>query len=150
MSKILATSTGADLDAAIDPRFGRSPYFAVFDTGTGALEAIPNPFLDAAGGAGTQAAQWVLDHGVDILVTGRCGPKAAAALEGSGVRVIEGASGSVREAVDGLQRSLGEKPARSVGPSLGGDGRRGHGGGCGRRHGAGRGAGLGRGRCGRS
>ncbi|NEX20269.1 dinitrogenase iron-molybdenum cofactor biosynthesis protein [Thiorhodococcus mannitoliphagus] len=99
MSKILATSTGTELDSAIDPRFGRSAYFALIDQGTGALEAIPNPFLDAASGAGTQAAQWVLEQGVDVLVTGRCGPKAAAVLEGSGVRVIEGASGSVREAV---------------------------------------------------
>ncbi|NEV63668.1 NifB/NifX family molybdenum-iron cluster-binding protein [Thiorhodococcus minor] len=162
MSKILATSTGTELDSAIDPRFGRSPYFALIDQDTGALEAIPNPFLDAASGAGTQAAQWVLEQGVSLLLTGRCGPKAAAVLDGSGVRVVEGASGSVREALERLSA-----PRSSVAPvaadapaadqqrlggagGRGGMGRgrgqgRGAGRGCG---GGGRGAGRGRGRCG--
>lgn len=166
MSKILATSTGAELDSAIDPRFGRSAYFAVVDQDTGALEAIPNPFLDAASGAGTQAAQWVLDQGVSALLTGRCGPKAAAVLEGSGVRVIEGASGTVREAVARLSDPQPESaPAAAAAPAvadqrLGGAGARGGmgagrgqgrgagaGRGCG--GGGGRGAGRGRGRCGR-
>jgi predicted Fe-Mo cluster-binding NifX family protein len=40
--KIAFTSTGSDLDAQADPRFGRRPYFLIVDTDTLALEATPN------------------------------------------------------------------------------------------------------------
>jgi predicted Fe-Mo cluster-binding NifX family protein len=110
--KIVATSTGRDLDSALDPRFGRCAYFAVLDSESGALEAIPNPFLDAAGGAGTQAAQWVLDQGAEILLTGQCGPKAAAVLRDAGIRVVEGASGSLREAAAPFRTTPPHEPAR--------------------------------------
>ncbi len=154
--KIAATSTGPDLDAAIDPRFGRCAYFVIFDSESGALEATPNPFLDAAGGAGTQAAQWILGQGVDALLTGRCGPKAAAVLHDAGIRMVEGISGSVREASerfraeDSATRGLhsvgdGRGPGRWRGAG-GGHGRLGGGHGVGR----GRGAGGGMGRRGRS
>jgi predicted Fe-Mo cluster-binding NifX family protein len=108
--KIAVSSTGPDLDAAVDPRFGRCAYFAVLDTDSGVLDAVANPFLDAAGGAGTQAAQWILDRGIDVLVTGRCGPKAAAVLGDAGIRVVEGVSGTVREAAAAAQGTEGSGP----------------------------------------
>jgi predicted Fe-Mo cluster-binding NifX family protein len=152
--KIAATSTGPDLDAAIDPRFGRCAYFVILDSESGNLEATPNPFLDAAGGAGTQAAQWILGQDVAVLLTGRCGPKAAAVLHDAGIRMVEGVSGSVREA---SERFRAEDSATS-GPQGVGDGRgpgrcRGAGGGQGRLargQGAGRGAGGRMGRRGRN
>ncbi|EXJ14176.1 NifB/NifX family molybdenum-iron cluster-binding protein [Imhoffiella purpurea] len=157
--KIIASSTGQDLDAALDPRFGRCAYFALIDTDSGAFEAIPNPYLDAAGGAGTQAAQWVLDQGAEVLLTGKCGPKAAAVLDGSPIRIVEGASGSLREASasfmgTGRESALAMSvPSRSVsvtaqvpepGRGAGRCRRAGGNQGCGGGRGAGRGKGLGR------
>ncbi|MDV7391516.1 NifB/NifX family molybdenum-iron cluster-binding protein, partial [Arthrospira platensis SPKY1] len=83
----------------MEPRFGRCPYFALVDTESGAFEARANPFRDAAGGAGVQAAQWVVDQGVSALLTGRCGPKAAAVLDDADIRVVEDVAGTVREVV---------------------------------------------------
>ena len=103
--KIAVTSSGPDLDAIIDPRFGRCPYFVLIDTESGDAETLTNPFVDAAGGAGTQTAQWILDHNVDALVTGRCGPKAMMVLEDAGIRVIEGASGKVRDVASVTENS---------------------------------------------
>jgi predicted Fe-Mo cluster-binding NifX family protein len=60
--KIAVTSSGPDLDADIDPRFGRCPYITLIDTESGASETLSNPFVDASGGAGIQAAQWILEH----------------------------------------------------------------------------------------
>ena len=97
--KIVVTSTGSDLDAAIDPKFGRCAFFALFDTESNDFTATPNPFQDAGGGAGTQAAQWVLAQGATALLTGHCGPKATAVLEHTEVKVVTGISGTVREAV---------------------------------------------------
>ena len=41
--KIALSVTAPGLDAEIDPRFGRCPYFIVADPDTMAFEAIPNP-----------------------------------------------------------------------------------------------------------
>lgn len=160
--KIIATSTGQDLDATLDPRFGRCAYFVLIDTDSGAFEATPNPYLDAAGGAGTQAAQWVLDQGADVLLTGQCGPKATAVLQDSSIRIVEGASGSLREASASVASAsvstevTPAAPTAALPPSDMGAGRGtgrcrragGGGGGCGGGRGgrgAGRGAGAGKG-----
>jgi predicted Fe-Mo cluster-binding NifX family protein len=97
--KIAVTSTGTNMDSPVDPRFGRSPYIAFVDIQTGELEALANPFADASGGAGIQAAQLVLDQGAEALLTGHCGPRASAVLSDAGVQVVNGISGTVREAV---------------------------------------------------
>jgi predicted Fe-Mo cluster-binding NifX family protein len=103
--KIAVTSTGTDMDSPVDPRFGRCPYLAVVDLESGQLEAVVNPFQNASGGAGIQAAQWVVGKGVGALLTGSCGPKASAVLEDADIEVISGVSGSVREAVESFKHT---------------------------------------------
>jgi len=51
--KICVSSTANSLDAPIDPRFGRCPYFIIVDLETMQFEAIPNTASGAMGGAGT-------------------------------------------------------------------------------------------------
>jgi len=97
--KIAITSSGLNLDSAIDPKFGRCAYLVLFDTDSNTFTATANPFQDARGGAGTQTAQWVLNQNATVLLTGHCGPKAAAVLNTENIRVIEGVTGTVREAV---------------------------------------------------
>lgn len=143
--KIAITASGPDRDADIDPRFGRCPWFALIDSESGAAETLANPFVDAVGGSGTQAAQWLLDHGAQTLVTGRCGPKATAVLEDAGIRIIEGASGKVREAVERLGKFEARPPSAPVPPGRWPGGGPGMGRGAGQ-GGSGRGAGRGRGR----
>lgn len=87
--KMAITATGTGLDAAVDPRFGRCACFVLVDRDSGAVETVANPFQDAAGGAGTQTAQWVVNQGVDAVLTGQCGPKATAVIEDAGVRIVE-------------------------------------------------------------
>jgi predicted Fe-Mo cluster-binding NifX family protein len=170
--KIAVTSTGTDMDSPVDPRFGRCPYLAVVDLESGQLEAVVNPFQNASGGAGIQAAQWVVGKGVGALLTGSCGPKASAILEDADIEVISGVSGSVREAAEsfkhtrrdsstsaatggetditphGWGRRIGSRPGAGQGSGRGpghggrGGGRRG-GSGCGSGGGRGRGGGLG-------
>jgi predicted Fe-Mo cluster-binding NifX family protein len=103
--KIAITSTGADRNSPVDPRFGRCPYLAIVDLESGQLEAVANPFQNASGGAGIQAAQWVVEKGVGALLTGSCGPRASAVLEDADIRVINGISGSIREAVETFKRT---------------------------------------------
>jgi predicted Fe-Mo cluster-binding NifX family protein len=147
--KIAVASSGPDLDASINPRFGRCPYFALIFSESGASETLTNPLIDAAGGACTQGAQWILDHDVHALLTGRCGPKAIMVLEDAEIRIVEGAPGKVRDAAGLVERSVFSaaaapaEPGRRPGGGPGtGDGRKGRGGGM--RGDSGRGMGGGR------
>ena len=75
--KIALTTSGETLEAPLDPRFGRAPRFLVYDTDTTAFEIVDNRAgLEAAQGAGIQAAETLARLGVRGLVTGHCGPGA--------------------------------------------------------------------------
>jgi predicted Fe-Mo cluster-binding NifX family protein len=103
--KVIVTAKSEGLDAAVDPRFGRAACFLLFDTQTQELQNVDNrQSLNAAQGAGVQAAQIVCGLGADCLLTGNCGPKAFRALQAGGLRVYTGASGTVREAIAALEQ----------------------------------------------
>lgn len=98
--KIAVTATAPELDADIDPRFGRCAWFLIVETDDLAFEAVENPNLAVGGGAGIQSAQLISDHGVGHVLTCNCGPNAHRTLSAAGVQVVVGCSGPVREAVD--------------------------------------------------
>jgi predicted Fe-Mo cluster-binding NifX family protein len=86
------TSTGKTLEAKVDERFGRAPYFLIVDTETKEYHAVGNAALTAGRGAGVVAAQILSDMGVEALLTGVVGPNAFPALKAARIRVYEGAS----------------------------------------------------------
>jgi len=88
------------LDAPVDPRFGRCPYFLIVDTDTLDFEAVENPNLALGGGAGIQSAQLMAAKDVKFVLTGNCGPNAHETLSAAGIGVIPGCSGAVRDAVE--------------------------------------------------
>ena len=99
--KVVVTSTGQDLSSAVDPRFGRARFFIVVDTDSGEFEVLDNEQnLNAAQGAGIQAARNVGETGAQAVVTGNIGPKAFAALSAMKVAIHTGASGTVAEAIE--------------------------------------------------
>ncbi len=99
--KIVISSSGPDMDSAVDPRFGRAAYFLIVDSESGKLlESIDNSEgRDAAQGAGIGAASLVAEKGVRAILTGRVGPKAMAVVEKANIEVVSNVSGTVRDAV---------------------------------------------------
>jgi predicted Fe-Mo cluster-binding NifX family protein len=63
-------------------------------------ESVDNPAMSAGGGAGIQAAQFVVERGAEAVVSGNVGPNAFAVFESAGVPVYLFGGGSVREAVE--------------------------------------------------
>ena len=98
--KVIVSASGKTLEAPVDPRFGRAAYFILADTDSGAFEAHDNAQnLNAAQGAGIQAAETIARLGAEVVITGHCGPKAFRTLQAAGVQVVTGATGTVAEAV---------------------------------------------------
>ena len=102
--KVCISASANSLDAPVDPRFGRCPYFIIVDLETMQFEAIPNPASNAVGGAGIQAAQIVASKGAKVVITGNVGPNAFQALSAAGIKIITGAYGTVREVVEKYRR----------------------------------------------
>ncbi len=132
--KIAISTSGQDLDAAIDPRFGRCPRFLIVDSDTMNVSVLDNQSIAMGGGAGIQAAQSVAGCGVNAVITGNCGPNAVRTLQAAGIRIYLGQSG---RAGDALERLLEDDLTPAESPNVADH------------HGMGGGAGDGMGRRGR-
>ncbi len=97
--KIAITSNGTNLEADVDPRFGRCPYFIIYDTDTNAFESMINEASLEGGGAGIQAGQLMKGKGVEIILTGNMGPNASSVLNAANIGFIVGVSGKVNEVI---------------------------------------------------
>jgi len=115
--RICVTSTGEDLSAEVDPRFGRCRYFVIIDTDTMNVEAISNDSAAAYGGAGVNAAQTLARADVKVLLTGNVGPNAFQTLKAAGIEIITGVSGTVEEAVERYKKGEFD---RTDAPTVGG------------------------------
>jgi predicted Fe-Mo cluster-binding NifX family protein len=101
MNMLVAISTqGMDLNAEVDPRFGRARNFILVDTLTMEHEVVENTqSLHLAQGAGIQAAQNILAHHPEVVLTGNCGPKAFRVLQAGKVKVVVGVKGKISNAL---------------------------------------------------
>lgn len=126
--KICISASSNSLEAQVDPRFGRCPYFVIVDSETMQFEAIPNVASGSMSGAGIQAAQAIANRGVKIVITGNVGPNAFQALSAAGISVVTGASGTIREVVEKYKKGeFKETGAPTVSGHLGIGGGRGRG-----------------------
>lgn len=98
--KIAVTAAAPDINADIDPRFGRCGYFVIVDSETMDVDTMENASASAGGGAGVATAQAIVGKGVEVVLTGNCGPNAYQALSAAGIKVVTGVSGKVSDAIE--------------------------------------------------
>ncbi len=99
--KIAITSSGMNIKDQVDLRFGRAVGFIIYDLEKDTYIYVDNKQnLNAAQGAGIQAAQNVVNQNVDAIITGNCGPKAFTVLSQAGVKIFIGAEGTVKETIE--------------------------------------------------
>ncbi len=105
--KIVITAGGTGLDDRFDTRFGRAAYFIIYDLDSGSWECHANTQnLEAAQGAGIQAAQTVHRLGASALITGHVGPKAFKVLDANGIKIYSATANTVQEAIDAYNGGL--------------------------------------------
>ena len=110
--KVCFTAKGTTLDALMEERFGRAPYFILVESETGSFEAIQNPFADGGGGVGPKAAQVLIANTVKALVSGQVGGNAREVLTAAGIALYTyRAGGSVRDAFDRFLKNTLERSA---------------------------------------
>jgi len=97
--KIAVTSSGPELKSDIDPRFGRCQYFIIYDTENNKYEAIKNSNIRGMGGVGIQSAQMMADKGVQVIISGNCGPNAFRTINAAGIQLITGLNGTVESVI---------------------------------------------------
>jgi predicted Fe-Mo cluster-binding NifX family protein len=134
--RIAVSSTGTELDARLSPVFGRCPTYLFVDSETMQFESMPNPAMSASGGAGIQAAQFIVSQGVQAVISGNLGPNAFQVLAAAGVTMYTADGGTAREAVKALLAGRLARVSAATAAAHSGMGRRGgRGGGQGRRRG---------------
>jgi predicted Fe-Mo cluster-binding NifX family protein len=146
--KIAISSMGTDLNAQVDPRFGRCQYFIIVDPDTMEFEAVENPNINAMGGAGIQSGQMMAEKGVQAILTGNVGPNAFQTLSAAGVQVITGVTGKVKDVIQQFKSGQLQSVSEATVPNhfgIGGGGVPGAGMGRGMGMGGGMGRGMGMG-----
>ena len=98
--KIAISATETSLDAPVDDRFGRCPCFVIADPEGWVHDMVENIHAERGSGAGIQAARLLIERGVSVVLTGRCGPNASETLAAAGIGIVTGCSGTVRQAVE--------------------------------------------------
>ncbi len=121
--KIAIASLGTTLEAKVDARFGRCPYFLIVDTKTNDFGVIKNTAGQAFQGAGISAAQLIANKKVKAVLAGNFGPKAVGVLSASGIKIFAGVSDlTAKQALekykDGKLKPL-DKNAFSLGMGIG-------------------------------
>lgn len=116
--KIAVTSSGEQNTSLLNPRFGRCEYFIIIDTETKEWEAVDNPAAQAPGGAGSQAAQFIANQGVESVISGRFGPNAFTALEAAGIQAFISGQETVDTALDKFLAGELEQVTAATGPEL--------------------------------
>ncbi len=98
--KVAFTTSGHHLDAPLDSRFGRAPLFLVYDLDDDTYQIVDNKQnLNAAQGAGIQAAQAIAKTGAKAVITGHCGPKAFRVLTAAGIKIFNTEAQTIAEAL---------------------------------------------------
>jgi predicted Fe-Mo cluster-binding NifX family protein len=85
------------MDTTVCPSFGRAPYYLFYDTKTQEKEFLDNDAASSQGGAGIKAAQFLVDHNTEVLLTPRCGQNAAEVLAKAKIQMYKTVSPSVKE-----------------------------------------------------
>ncbi len=105
--KIAFTTKGTEWDSPMDPRFGRTDYFLIYDEEKDELTSIDNTDInEVAHGAGPRTAQKLFEQKPDVLITGNGpGGNAAMALKQGNIKIITGAGTmTAKEAYDAYKK----------------------------------------------
>lgn len=114
MAKIAVTASGRTPSVPMDSRFGRSPFFIIYDLESNAWKCLENNSINSSSGAGIATAQMLAQEGVNAVITGEVGPNAMQALKAADIDVLYMSSGTVEQAIQRYKSGALEKPSSAI------------------------------------
>jgi predicted Fe-Mo cluster-binding NifX family protein len=103
--KVAVSAQRGEMEALVDPRFGRAVWFVVKDMATEEWIPLDNSENAEHGGGGGLAATQLAGRGVGAVITGNVGVAALRLLDAAGVRVFRADNGvTVRDALEAMAR----------------------------------------------
>jgi predicted Fe-Mo cluster-binding NifX family protein len=103
--RVGVSATGGDLNARVDDRFGRCPWFLIVDTDSLEFNVLQNRHAEEGMGAGMGAAKDLIDAHVDAVISGQVGPKAYEVLRALSIDIFLVSGGiNVKDALERLKR----------------------------------------------
>jgi len=97
-AKIAVASNSKDATATISSKAGKCPYYVIFNSTGELMEVVGNPYKDAERGAGQQAADFLADKGVTIVIAETFGGKMIAAMRSNNADYFQ-LHGIVKDAI---------------------------------------------------
>ncbi len=82
------TAKKNEKSANLDDRFGRCPFFAIYNHSNNEIEFIENPYKNEQGGVGTRVVELLANKDVTQVVAAEFGPKASGLLEKLKIQMI--------------------------------------------------------------
>jgi predicted Fe-Mo cluster-binding NifX family protein len=102
--KVAVSAQRDDIEALVDPRFGRAAWFILADTAADEWTTQDNRASANGSGSGGLVAAQLAAQGVAAVITGNVGPSARKKLHSAGVRILQAGNGvTVRDALTALR-----------------------------------------------
>ena len=78
-------------------RFGRATYYLIRDDQNDDVVIVENPAVNARGGAGIQAVEFLISKGVNVVIVPELGPNAERVLRSANIDIFQGLDLSSKE-----------------------------------------------------
>ena len=103
--KTVITSSGNKLSSKFDLRFGRAAWFCLYDEVTRESSFYENKNLNASFGAGTKAAEKMIELKVEKIISGDFGPKAKELLDKFDIQlvIIQDENSTIQEVINKIK-----------------------------------------------
>lgn len=89
------------IESSVNPSFGRSPYFLLYDVKKKKVSYLNNDTASKShGGAGIRTAQILVDHNVTDIIAPRCGENALEVLRAANIRAYQSIAGTTNENIE--------------------------------------------------
>ncbi|MGB9680147.1 MAG: NifB/NifX family molybdenum-iron cluster-binding protein, partial [Thermoanaerobacteraceae bacterium] len=100
---------GKTINAKVDSRFGRAPFFVILDTQTLGYKFIENVAAQQSSGAGTKAAEMLINEGIEALISSNLGPNAMSVIKAAKIPVYKSVDGDIKTNLELFQNNKLEK-----------------------------------------
>ncbi len=120
--RVAIPATSNNLEGSIDSRFGRCNHFIIVELNDMSFEAFENKAQYEGHGAGTMAAQAIVNHKADAVISNQFGPNAFMTLKAANIELFI-FRGTISDALAKLKNKelpQADGPSNSGRPGMGG------------------------------